>query len=173
MQLAGPPTEDSTQYFKSLRNNGNNNHVFIQTSSELGSLSYLGRKREWVCIFDSASEVSLACFWVWYERITCVPNLQQRADFSKWESVILHCWFSAKRRFLKVREGYFALLILSKWEFREEYVQTIKCLLQRFPSSLGSVVTPWMFVKHHALLFRYITTFSLDTPPCCTTPLQV
>jgi len=27
------------------------------------------------------------------------------------------------------REGYFALLILNKWEFREEYVQTIKCLL--------------------------------------------
>ena len=32
-------------------------------------------------------------------------------------------------RFLKVREGYFALLIPSKWEFRDEYVQTIMCLL--------------------------------------------
>jgi len=29
-----------------------------------------------------------------------------------------------------VREGYFALLIPSKWEFSKEYVQTIKCLLQ-------------------------------------------
>jgi len=38
--------------------------------------------------------------------------------------------FAAKSRFLKVRECYFALLILSKWEFREEYVHTIKCLLQ-------------------------------------------
>jgi len=30
-----------------------------------------------------------------------------------------------------VREGYFALLILSKWEFSKEYVQTIKRLLQQ------------------------------------------
>jgi len=29
-----------------------------------------------------------------------------------------------------VRECYFALLIPGKWEFRDEYVQTIKCLLQ-------------------------------------------
>jgi len=29
-----------------------------------------------------------------------------------------------------VREGYFALLIPSKWEFSKEYVQTIKRLLQ-------------------------------------------
>jgi len=29
-----------------------------------------------------------------------------------------------------VREDYFALLILSKWEFSKEYVQTIKRLLQ-------------------------------------------
>ena len=28
-----------------------------------------------------------------------------------------------------MRECYFALLILNKWEFRDEYVQTIKCLL--------------------------------------------
>jgi len=28
-----------------------------------------------------------------------------------------------------VREGYFALLIPSKWEFSKEYVQTIKRLL--------------------------------------------
>ena len=39
-------------------------------------------------------------------------------------------WFTAKSRFLKVRECYFALLIPGKWEFWEEYVQTIKCLLQ-------------------------------------------
>jgi len=32
-----------------------------------------------------------------------------------------------------MREGYFALLIPSKWEFSKEYVQTIKRLLhQRF-----------------------------------------
>jgi len=31
-----------------------------------------------------------------------------------------------------VREGYFALLIPSKWEFIEEYVQTLKCLLHVF-----------------------------------------
>jgi len=70
---------------------------FIQTSSNLGSLSYLGRKREWVCIFDSASEssLSLACHWFWYERMTC-------------------SLFPAKSRFFKVRESYFALLILSK-----------------------------------------------------------
>ena len=29
-----------------------------------------------------------------------------------------------------MREGYFALLIPSKWEFSKEYVQTIKRLLQ-------------------------------------------
>jgi len=29
-----------------------------------------------------------------------------------------------------VREGHFALLIPSKWEFSKEYVQTIKRLLQ-------------------------------------------
>jgi len=28
-----------------------------------------------------------------------------------------------------VRECYFALLIPGKWEFRDEYVQTIMCLL--------------------------------------------
>jgi len=39
-------------------------------------------------------------------------------------------WFTAKSRFLKVRECYFALLIPGKWEFRDEYVQTLKCLLQ-------------------------------------------
>ena len=40
MQLAGP------QYFTSLCNNGNNNNVFVQASSEPGFLSYLGKKRE-------------------------------------------------------------------------------------------------------------------------------
>jgi len=38
-------------------------------------------------------------------------------------------WFTAKSRFLKVRECYFALLIPSKWEFWEEHIQTVKCLL--------------------------------------------
>ena len=33
--------------------------------------------------------------------------------------------------FLKLRVCYFALLILSKWEFWEEYVKTVKCLLQK------------------------------------------
>ena len=46
MQLIGPPTQDSTQQLKSLHNNRNDSHVFIQTSSNLDSLSYLGRKRE-------------------------------------------------------------------------------------------------------------------------------
>ena len=29
-----------------------------------------------------------------------------------------------------MREGYFVYLILSKWEFSKEYVQTIKRLIQ-------------------------------------------
>jgi len=37
-----------------------------------------------------------------------------------------------------VREGYFALLIPSKWEFSKEYVQTIKRLLQTPPHVLRS-----------------------------------
>jgi len=40
-------------------------------------------------------------------------------------------WFTAKSRFFKVRECYFALLIPGNWEFRDEYVQTLKCLLQK------------------------------------------
>jgi len=84
-----------------LRNNGNNNNVFIQASSEPGLLSSLGEKREWVCIFDSVSEASLECHWVWCERLTCAFDLRQRAGFLKWESVILHCWFSANGSFVK------------------------------------------------------------------------
>jgi len=46
MQFDGPPTQDSIKYFTLLCNNGNNKNVFIQTSSELDSLSYLGKERE-------------------------------------------------------------------------------------------------------------------------------
>jgi len=84
-----------------LRNNGNNKNVFIQTSSELDSLSYLGRKREWICIFDSAYDVSLSFAIEVDMREWLVFGLQQRADFSKWERVILHCWFSANGSFVK------------------------------------------------------------------------
>jgi len=51
----------------------------------------------------------------------------------------LHCWFLATRRSLKVREGYFALLIPSKWEFSKEYVQTIKRLLHFPPKVITSL----------------------------------
>jgi len=34
-----------------------------------------------------------------------------------------------------MREGYFALLIPSKWELSKEYVQTIKCLLHVEPQA--------------------------------------
>ena len=85
MQFDGPPTQDSIKYFALLCNNGNNKSVFIQTSSELDSLSYLGKKREWICIFDSASGVSLSFAIEADMREWLVVGLQQRADFSKWE----------------------------------------------------------------------------------------
>ena len=74
------------------------------------SLIWVRRENEFASLILLLTSLSLACHWVWYERMTCP-------------------WFTAMSRFLRVREGYFALLIPSKWEFREEYVQTIKCLL--------------------------------------------
>jgi len=48
------------------------------------------------------------------ERVSLyIVDSQQIADLSKWERVVLHPWFPANGSFLKVREGYFALLILS------------------------------------------------------------
>jgi len=52
-------------------------------------------------------------------RECLVQCFQQWADWSNWEDVILHCWFSANGRFLKVREGHFALLIPSKWKISQ------------------------------------------------------
>ena len=57
------------------------------------------------------------------------PQHLSRMVLSRIRENHLCSWFTAKSRFLEVRECYFALLILSKWEFREEHVQTIKCLL--------------------------------------------
>ena len=95
------------------------------------SLIWVGRENEFAYLILLLDPLSLACHWVWYERMTCSLFPANRR-FLKVREVILHCWFPANRRFLKVRESYFASLILSKWEFRKEYVQTIKCLLQEF-----------------------------------------
>jgi len=123
-----------------------------QTSSNFVSLSPLGERMSlhfwFFCWFFFLSHTSLSLMWEsglyivssneqigQTERVSLyIVDSQQIADLSKWERVILHCLFPANRSFLKVREGYFALLIPSKWEFSKEYVQTIKCLLHSSPS---------------------------------------
>ena len=110
------------------------------------SLIWVGRRMSlhlWFCFWSlSLSHVIESDMREWL-----VPGLWQWADFSKRESVILHCWFSANGRFLKMRESYFTLLILRKWEFRKEYVQTIKCLLhgRGVPQNSGKLLSvPWV-----------------------------
>ena len=95
-------------------------------------LSHLwtGRENEFAFLILLLVLFSLSFVIRFDVREWLVHCFQHWADWSNWESVVLHCWFLATRRSLKVREGYFALLIPSKWEFSKEYVQTIKRLLQ-------------------------------------------
>jgi len=78
-------------------------------------------------------------------------------------------WFTAKSRFLKVRECYFALLIPGKWEFWEEHVQTVRCLLQVIPGrkqptvfDVDTGMRVWNRLTEHDLLHRYEYFFSPD-----------
>ena len=78
-------------------------------------------EREWVCIIDSSvGSLSLSYFLDFDMREWLVHSFQQWVNWSDWENVTLHCWFSANGRFPKVRGGYFALLILGKWKISQE-----------------------------------------------------
>jgi len=90
-----------------------------QTSSIFVSLSPLGERMSLHFWFFCWFFFSLSYFLKFDVREWLVHCFQQWADWSDWESVTLHCWFSANSRSLKVREGYSASLIPSKWEFSQ------------------------------------------------------
>jgi len=72
---------------------------FYQTSSNSDSLSRLGKKREWVCIFDSSCVCSLSFALTLAVRKWLVRYFQKMEVLSNWARVVLHCWFPASSRF--------------------------------------------------------------------------
>jgi len=106
---------------------------FYQTSSNSDSLSRLGKKREWVCIFDSSCVCSLSFAPEFEMRVLLVRFFQQMEDLSRWERVILHCWFPASTRFHK------------------EYVQTISVCYSSPPEFFHKNMT------HEQLLLTWST----------------
>ena len=59
-----------------------------------------------------------------------------------------------------MREGYFAYLILRKWEFSKEYVQTIKRLLQELAVQECSNIPQWW--RDHILEFPALSDLASE-----------
>ena len=95
---------------------------FWQTSSNSVDLSLLGKRREWVSIFDSACICPLSFALTLAVREGLVCYFQEMEVLSVWERVVLHCWFPASTR------------------FHIEHVQTISVCYIRFWSKKVNIV---------------------------------
>ena len=101
------------------QNRGHWPFASLKTQILFLSLFWVRRENEFAFLILLLDLLSLSYVIKVDVRERLVQYFQQWANWSNWEGVILHCWFSANGRFLKVREGRFALLIPSKWKISQ------------------------------------------------------